>query len=456
MPETTLSAFTNVGADRRIEDRGRLHNRIVKAAGYPVAGILAVLLLTAALPPIVADQSDRAILDAPVSLLTTPISGEVSNIKVSVGARVTAAAPVADVSNTRVDQTTLMSLKGRSDTLREAYETARAENAADENYLAVLDREIAVQKAQLIKQYSEKVAALKADAGSATASYGEKKAIHDQQTFLLAHGDVSEGMVKPVTQQMAAANSIRVSATAQLAALTTQLDSIRNNVFIGDDLTGIAAIAQKRRDVAFDAISKAIEEKQAKAALDSALILVGQEQARVASLQKISLAAPAREELLHINAAPGRHVNAGDALATFVNCKSLFAVAIFSYRQASALAVGTHMTISGGAEPVSGTVQDIIPKSDERTDELYAVSFPQTERREMYVVVKPDDIDALRPRDREGAPEGSCPVGKWITVTRADGWIPSSSVIWHKISQLAMSTTAAIAALDIGHWGANL
>lgn len=459
MPETTINAFTGVRADRQIERKRRFHSRIIKAAAYPVAGTLTVLLLTAALPPIVADQSDRAILDAPVSLLTTPIPGEVSSVSASVGTHMAASAPLAEVSNTRVDQTTLMNLKSRYDTLRQAYETARAEYEADHHYIAVLDQEIAAEKAQLIKQYSDKVAALKADAGSAQASFGERKAIHDQEVTLLAHGEVSAGMVKPVSQQLAAADSHRLSASAQLAALTTQLDALRSNVFIGDDLIGIAAIAQKRRDVAFDASAKAIEEKEAKAALDSASTLVRQEQARVSSLQKIKLVSPGPLEVLHISAAPGRYVSAGDSLATLVNCKNLFAVAIFSYRQASSLTVGTRVTISGAgtAASVGGVVRDIIPKSDEKTDELYAVSFPQTERREMYVVVKPDNVDALRPRNEEGSPQGSCPVGKWITVSRPSGWIPSTSVVWREISRLVARTTAAVAALPTaGHWGGDL
>jgi hypothetical protein len=52
----------------------------VSSRRQPIAWLflLAALMLTAALPPIVADQSDRAILNAPITLLTTPIAGEIS------------------------------------------------------------------------------------------------------------------------------------------------------------------------------------------------------------------------------------------------------------------------------------------------------------------------------------------------------------------------------------------
>ena len=44
----------------------------------------------------------------------------------------------------------------------------------------------------------------------------------------------------------------------------------------------------------------------------------------------------------------------------------------------------------------------------------------------------------------EGAPAGSCPVGKWVTVTRTDGWVPSTSVVWQQASSLVESALATV------------
>ena len=53
------------------------HPAILRVSSLVVGGILSVLMLTAVVPPIVADQSDRAVVDAPVTLLTAPIDGEI-------------------------------------------------------------------------------------------------------------------------------------------------------------------------------------------------------------------------------------------------------------------------------------------------------------------------------------------------------------------------------------------
>jgi hypothetical protein len=102
------------------------------------------------------------------------------------------------------------------------------------------------------------------------------------------------------------------------------------------------------------------------------------------------------------------------------------------------------MVISGTGvnRPGGGAVQEILTKSDDKSDSLYAVPFPQTERREMYVVVKPDPGALLLATSASGAT--SCPVGKWVTVTRADGWVPSTSVVWQHASSLVGKVFATV------------
>ena len=97
--------------------------------------------------------------------------------------------------------------------------------------------------------------------------------------------------------------------------------------------------------------------------------------------------------ILNVGAAPGRHVNAGDSLATLVDCDRAFVVAIFSYRQAQELSVGTPVRIYDPARNAaqSGRVTEILPKTNDKNDQQYAVPFPQTERREMYVLATIDN-----------------------------------------------------------------
>lgn len=431
----------------KLDPKMKAHGRIIKATTYSVASLLAVLMLTATLPPIVADESDRAILDAPITLLTTPIAGEVSTLNANVAEKVSQGTSIAEVKNTRVDRTTLIDLESKENNYREALTAAQNKNEADLHYVVALDKEISAQKAQLINQFEKQNAELKANLAGAQALVGEKSALRDRQVNMVSRDVASAYMLKPTTQELSSAESTRDAASQRLASNLSELDAINHDIFVGDNLVGIATLVQKRRDVAFDAERQKIEEAQARAGLADEMKLVEAERQRLQSLADARLTSPNDGEVLDVGVALGRHVNAGDSIATLVECRRLFAVAIFSYREARALSVGTRVIISGEGvkRPVGGTVQDLVPKSSDKSDALYAEPFPQTERREMYVVVKPDtDMALLRPTRADGAPTGSCPVGKWVTVTRRDGWVPSTSVVWQQASSLVMSALETV------------
>ena len=65
--------------------RANRHPMILRVSSLVVASILSLLMLTAVVPPIVADQSDRAVVDAPVTLLTSPIDGEIDSLAITPG-----------------------------------------------------------------------------------------------------------------------------------------------------------------------------------------------------------------------------------------------------------------------------------------------------------------------------------------------------------------------------------
>ena len=423
--------MTAVPSKRPEDISGTRHRRIIRVSAYSVASVLAVLMLTAAMPPIFADQSDRAILNTNVSLITSPIAGEISELKVAAGERMDEGSVAAEVGNTRVDRTTLMTLESKAADARQALDAARSKRASDQRYLQALDSQIASQKDQLLKQFASQATELQGQLEAAQAFVAEKDALRDRQVNLVSRNVSDPYMLKPTTQQLSGAQGMRGAAAAKLAANTAQMAAVKQDVFVGDNLVGIGTLAQKRRDIAFDAERQLIEQNQAAATLADNVKLLDAERERIERMSKAVLTAPSNGRVLHVGAAVGRHVNAGDTLVSLVDCNNLFAVGIFSYRQATTLSVGTRVTItSDGMKPIGGSVREILPRSSDATDALYALPFPQTERREMYVLVKPDE--AASASSENGRADGSCPFGQWVTITRQDAWMPSTSVIWHK------------------------
>ncbi|KFC64968.1 hypothetical protein FG93_04990 [Bosea sp. LC85] len=418
--------------------RQRNHSRLIRISAYSVATVLALLMTTATLPPILADQSDRAVINAPITLLTAPINGELRQMTGQVGQHMQPGEPVAHVENRRVDRTTLITLESKAEELQGALLAATEKKDADRQYIAALDAEILKQVDQTTRRLEAEIHEARARVAAAEAGGLAKKAVVDRQQSLVARNVASLDLVRPTQRQYEAARFEGEAEVAKLDQKIAQLNGVRSGIFVGNELSGLAILAQKRRDIAYDAQRMEIEETQITSSLAAQQSLLAAEKDRLENLTNAAIVAANGGSILSLGSTAGRHVKAGDAIATITDCDKAFVVAIFSYRKAQALAVGTRVSVTGATAGANrqGTISEILPKASDKTDEQYAVPFPQTERREMYVLVSLDPPEAAVPAaDRRGDVQSDiCSIGQWVTVTRANGWVPSASVAWRTVT----------------------
>jgi biotin carboxyl carrier protein len=248
-------------------------------------------------------------------------------------------------------------------------------------------------------------------------------------------------MLKPTTQQYSAALHNADAENAKLNQKISQLDALQKGIFVGDDLVALGTLVQKRRDIDLDEGRMEIQEKELSAILGDHERLINKEQKRLDTLAGANVRTPTGGKILNVGATPGRHVNAGDSLASLVDCDKRFIVAIFSYRQGQNMKVGTRVRVDG-ASFGSGIVTAVLPKTSDKIDDRFAVPFPQTERRELYAIIAPDNRmngtvhpDAVAQHEQPT----SCDVGQWVTVTKDDGIVPSMSVTWRRFETLMTS-----------------
>jgi hypothetical protein len=444
-PQLLPPAAANEGPARQ-----KTHTRIIRVSAYSVATVLALLLVNSALPPLLADQSDRAVIDAPITLLTAPISGEVTTIVGRVGQRLEPNSLVAHIENARVDRSTLITLEGKVDELQASLQAAQQKKASDEAYVAALDLEIRQQVAQTTTRLESQIAEARARVSASEASGIEKKAIVDRQQSLVSRDVVSLSLLRPAEQQYAAAQFGKEAEAAKMNQKVAQLDAVRKGIFAGDDLTSLSVLSQKRRDLAFDAQRLGIEASQLAASLASQQALMQAEKKRLDNLADAELRSKDGGLILNVGAAPGRHVSPGDSVATLVDCDRAFVVAIFSYRQAQELSVGTTVRIykPDSSEAQFGTVSEILPKTNDKNDQQYAVPFPQTERREMYVLVSMNNAQLSSvPKNSQARVRNAnpCSVGQWVTVARQNSWIPSASIAWNAVTHTLTKGVTTVA-----------
>jgi len=431
---------------RRTAVSGEVHHGrhpvILRVSAVGVAGILSTLMVTAVIPPIVADQSDRAVVDAPVQLLTAPIGGEIGSLDANPGSNVRAGDRLAQVANRRLDRTTLISLEERASDARQKLDATRANRQSDRAYVAALGSEITSQVAQLKAQLQSQIDELRARVAQSSAMSGEKKALVDRQNRMVARDAASMEMLKPTEQQYSAALHDTDAQNAKLNQKISQLNALNSGIYVGEDLVALNTLAQKRRDIDLDARRMEIEEKQLSSTLADLQHLSDAERERLASLAAADVVSAGQGKVLTVGAEIGRHVSAGDTIASVVDCDKRFVVAIFSYRQGESMKPGTRVRIEGGALR-SGVVSAVLPKTSDKVDERFAVPFPQTERRELYVIIAPDAPDVHAASDDGSVATPACTVGQWVTVTRDNGIVPSMSVTWRHIGNLMAAWTGS-------------
>src|SRR4030081_3613632 len=313
---------------------------ILRASSLVVASVLSLLMITTVVPPIVADQSDRAVVNAPITLLTSPIDGEIDSLAAAPGHSVGAGQSLAQISNVRLDRGTLISLEEKAADAREKLAAAQANKESDRAYLKSLDSEITAQIEQLKAQFQSQIAELRARVAESDSLSSAKKALVERQTDMVAHNAASMDMLKPTTHQYTAALHNGDAENAKLNQKIAQLDALGKGIYVGDDLIAIGSLVQKRRDIDLDQKRMEIEEKELSAVLEDRERLIAKEQKRLDSLAEANVRVTTTGNILNVGAGPGRHVNAGDTLASLVDCDKSFVVAIFSYRQGQSMRVG--------------------------------------------------------------------------------------------------------------------
>jgi multidrug resistance efflux pump len=335
--ERAMPENSDLGSARKTRavnpSRTNRHPTILRVSSLVVGSLLSLLMITAVIPPIVADQSDRAVVDAPVALLTAPIDGEVGSLSALPGSEVEAGASIGRISNVRLDRGTLISLEEKVADGREKLEAAQQKEKSDQAYLKSLEGEIGNEVDQLKAQFQSQIVELQARVAESESLSGEKKALVDRQTNMVARQAASMDMLRPTTQQYSARLHSADAERAKLNQKVAQLGALQKGIYVGDDLVALGNIAQKRRDIDLDVKRMQIEENQVSAVLREQQRLVDTERKRLESLTEADVRASFKGTILNVGVVPGRHVNAGDAVASLIDCDKRFVVAIFSYRQ---------------------------------------------------------------------------------------------------------------------------
>ena len=426
----------------------------LRAVTYSGAILLAGSLLLATLPPLLSDTSTRAVVNAPINLVTAPIDGELERLTVQPGEAIGSGQALATLRNERLDRSTLIGLQNQTSGTRVSLAGVEQRLAIAETWVITLDTALATHRDHAMRMAQEAEREARARAASIAAQLAEQSAIASRQRLLYERGVVTESVPRIAALRERGAREELIAAQATLARRSAERRAIENGSYVGDGQGALGALVERKRDTLLDINRMRVEREQLRSSLAALEAQTAVEEARFAQARTAEAVAATGGRVLRAFASPGQRVAAGDTIAGTVECGRAFVVAIFSVRQAHRLPIGTRvrMETDGWAEKRRGFVAQVMPRTTDRVDTGYAVPFPPMERREMYVLIDFDDMSPRRwSRGYESAasPSVPCDIGRWVNVEiEGDGLAEATLSAWRFTRRLVASmfgSTEAIA-----------
>jgi len=403
-----MSDHTN---STRILDYGRLF-----AVGF--AGLLAILLLANIAPNFLSSSSRRAVINAPVTLVTSPISGRILEGPTIAGQRFRAGDVVARVQNPTIDRNVLVQLSLQSLGVDERRVILGTEVEQQHQRVAELDSQIAALKPEVMLQLlaSEGEARARLASTRATATARQTQARRMQP--LLDSKIITPLHIELLQLQAAAAEADRTAAEYTWESKSAALEAARRGAFIGEAF-GLLNGLQQQRIAAATAMKRVATEQQAVEWRAGELKrLIESETGRLESLAEAVIVTPTDGYVLDVEQRQGQFVDAGKTILRMTTCKTALVTAVFPISMVGEVTLGATVNVEllEAGRHVSGRVSRILPRESDRESEKLWVPLPPAQGNEIYVLVALDE-DLSRE-----APDQNCHIGGWVRASIESRW----------------------------------
>ena len=364
---------------------------VPKLAAYALLAFVLWLMISTLVQPLLSSKATRAVLQAPVTLITSPINGVVAQMSVHARDTVEAGALVATVRNPTVSQEILTQLRSQHLALQSQLAQLANQYKADNQEMRSVGREASVHREASLAQAWEswQIARRKRDVAHSVVDEQENKVRTNQA--LLEQGAISEQVMNASLAQL---NTARANAAVAEQAFTGQVQTVASagqGAFVGDGGNNLSQTLSSRREALRNSVGRA---QQDGAAIFQQLKQVRQleeeERSRVEKLSSYEIKATQAGQVHTVLAPVGAYVTAGASLVRVTDCSRLGVVAVFPARVAKRLGIGSLLEVKfeDSARVVPARVEQLLPEASEALQSTYSVPFPYAEQGSVYAVAR--------------------------------------------------------------------
>ena len=409
---------TRVGRGRLSRQRGAL---VPKLAGYVLLAFVLWLMIATLLKPLLSSQATRAVLQAPVGLVTSPISGVVTQMAVRSRDTVAAGTLVATVRNPTVSQEILTTLTTQRLALQSQLSQLSNQYKTDSQEMRAVGQQAQVHRQASLAQSWEawEIAQRQREVAHSVVAEQENKVRTNEA--LLKEGAISEQVMNAAEAQLSTARANAAVAEQAFVGQAQTVVSAGQGAFVGTGGNNLFQTLASRREALRNSTDRARQDGMAiYEQLKQIAQLEADERRRVDKLAAYDVKAT-QPGMVHTVLAPeGAYVTAGASLVRVTDCSRIGVVAVFPARLAKRLSIGSVLDVKvADNAAVPARVEQLLPVASDALQSTYSVPFPYAEQGSIYAVAR---IEAAEPpQAADGSRQTLCVPGKVVSASLAKG-----------------------------------
>ena len=365
-----------------------------RIAGYLFAFLLLFTIGMSMVPNQFFVVSPKAVINAPVQMIASPIYGRVDKIDLQVGQVVNLGDVTATVSNPNQDQTSLTGLRLEKLDLTEKLNNTINVVAERNDQLSKVKAQIADVKDGVLSELGAVIGNAQSNVEIYEARLAEQDALLQRATTMLKKGLTSEASVEPQRQKRNAAQGELDAARGELKRNEIVQSLVSRDIYTGGTVAAnLLTLEMQRTKLAGDIAEDNIEINQMTERKAQVEKLINREEGRLGKSGAAEVVADHHGQVVSVDASFGDFVMQGQAVAKSLDCNEAFAAAVYRSRDVSSLDIGTPAMVNFRSLGVkkSGHVYKIVRYFDSGQQNRYFAKFPKAEGDEVYVLVKVDD-----------------------------------------------------------------
>lgn len=398
-----------------------------RVASYGMVAFIVWVILSVMFPMLFTRSSERAIVNSPVDLVTTPVEGVVTKQITAVGSTFAAGDPLMTLQNPNIDRALLMELTGKKLDNQKRLEAARAKLAGDQTRLASTADDIRRYQDAAQREHAARMRGIEARLAVARQQIDQQQDVVNRNQAMQWAGAVSQAYTDASRNQLTVLSGARDAIQAELDAARNSSDAARGKVYASSTDGALGALVQRQDELRAEIVQLQAEIQQLEEYDASVDKLVASEQERLDRVSNLDIKAYTGGIVEDVLAPPGTRVAAGATLMRTTNCSKPSVVAVFPRSLSKGLLPGAKVTVhvDGVPVPQRGAIAEILPRAPDGDQARYFVPFPPIEKNEVYLIARLDKPLPDLAGNGAGAGTDRCALGHWARVSLERSWLRS-------------------------------